>query len=48
MVLHLRDDKDKLYVSRNEGRRGLVSFKDGMDKLMQGLGETTCKRAKKD
>ena len=30
-ALHPRDDVDRLYVSRKEGRRGLASIEDSID-----------------
>ena len=30
-VLHLRDDADRLYVTRKEGGRGLTSIEDSVD-----------------
>ena len=30
-ALHLRDDVDRLYVSRKEGGRGLTSIEDSVD-----------------
>ena len=30
-TIHPRDDVDRLYVSRKEGRRGLVSIEDSVD-----------------
>ena len=32
-----RDDVDRLYVSRKEGRRGLDSIEDSVDELIQRL-----------
>ena len=43
---HLRDDIDKLYVSRKEGRRRLTSIKDGVHASMRGL-EDFIKKSKK-
>ena len=34
---HSRDDVDRLYVSRKEGRRGLASIKDNVDASIQQL-----------
>ena len=34
-ALLLRDDVDRLYVSRKEGRRGLASIKDSVDTSIQ-------------
>ena len=34
-VLHLRDNVDRLYVSRKEGGRGLVSIEDSVDASIQ-------------
>ena len=36
-VLHPRDDVDRLYVSRKEGRRGLASMEDSVDASIQRL-----------
>ena len=36
-ALHLRDDVDRLYVSRKEGGRGLASIKDTDDTSIQRL-----------
>ena len=36
-ALHHRDDVDRLYVSRKEGGRGLVSIKDSVDASIQRL-----------
>ena len=36
-ALHLRDDVDRLYVSRKEGGRGLASIEDSVDALIQQL-----------
>ena len=36
-ALHPRDDVDRLYVSRKEGRRGLTSIKDSVDASIQRL-----------
>ena len=33
--LHLRDDIDRLYVSRKEGGRGLTSIEDSVDASIQ-------------
>ena len=37
MIMHLRDDVDRLYVSRREGGRGLTSIEDSVDTLIQRL-----------
>ena len=34
-ALHLRDDVDRLYVSRKEGGRGLASIEDSVDASIQ-------------
>ena len=34
-VLHPRDDVDRLYVSRKEGRRGLANIEDSVDASIQ-------------
>ena len=36
-ALHLRDDVDRLYVSRKEGGRGLVSIEENVDAWIQRL-----------
>ena len=36
-ALHLRDDVDRLYVSRKERERGLASIEDSVDESIQGL-----------
>ena len=36
-ALHFRDDVDRLYMSRKEGGRGLVSIKDSVDVSIQRL-----------
>ena len=36
-ALHPRDDVDRLYVSRKEGRRGLASIKDCVDTSIKRL-----------
>ena len=36
-ALHPRDDVDRVYVSRKEGGRGLVSIKDSVDASIQRL-----------
>ena len=36
-ALHPRDNFDRLYVSRKEGRRGLTSFEDSVDASIQQL-----------
>ena len=36
-ALHLRDDVDRLYVSRKEGGRGLASIEDSVDASIQRL-----------
>ena len=36
-ALYPRDDVDRLYVSRKEGGRGLVSIKDRIDTSIQRL-----------
>ena len=36
-ALHPRDDVDRLYVSRKEGRRGLASIKGSVDTSIQRL-----------
>ena len=36
-VLHHRDDVDSLYVSRKDGRRGLISIENSVDASIQRL-----------
>ena len=36
-ALHTRDDFDRLYVSRKEGRRGLANIEDSVDASIQRL-----------
>ena len=36
-ALHSRDDVDRLYVSRKEGRKRLASTEDSVDTLIQRL-----------
>ena len=36
-ALHPRDDRDRLYVSRKEGGRGLASIEDSVDASIQRL-----------
>ena len=36
-ALHPKDDVDRLYVSRKEGRRGLASIDDSVDASIQRL-----------
>ena len=36
-AIHLRDDVDRLYVSRKEGGRGLASIEDSVDASIQRL-----------
>ena len=36
-ALHPRDDINRLYVSRKEGRRGLASTEDSVDASIQGI-----------
>ena len=40
-VLHPRDDVDRLYVSRKEGRRGLASIEDRVNASIQRLEDNT-------
>ena len=40
-ALHLRDDVDRLYVPRKEGRRRLVSIEDSVEASIQRLEEYT-------
>ena len=48
MTIHLRDDIDRLYVSRKERGSGLVNIEDCMDASIQGLEDYINKKAKKD
>ena len=44
-ALHIRDDDvDRLYVSRKEGRRGLVSIQDSVSASIQRLEDYMKKR----
>ena len=43
-ALHLRDDVDRLYVSRKEGGRGLTSIEDSIDASIQRLKDYIQKR----
>ena len=43
-ALHLRDDVDRLYVSRKEWGRGLTSTEDSTDTLIQRLEDYIQKR----
>ena len=36
-ALHLRDDIDRLYVSRKEGEKGIASIEDSVDASIQRL-----------
>ena len=36
-ALHPRDDDDRLYISRKEGGKGLVSIEDSVDASIQRL-----------
>ena len=36
-ALHPRDDDDKIYVSRIEGRRGFASIEDSIDASIRPL-----------
>ena len=45
-VLHPRGDIDRLYVSKKEIRRGIVSTEDSVDASIEG-SRTTLKRVKK-
>ena len=40
-ALHSRDDRDRLYVSRKEGGRGLASIEDSVDAPIQRLEDYT-------
>ena len=39
MSLHLRDDIERLYMSRKEGGRGFARFKDSMDVSIRELNK---------
>ena len=43
-ALNPRDDVDRLYVSRKEGRRGLTGIEDSIDTSMQRLEDYKEKR----
>ena len=43
-ALHPRDDIDWLYVSRNEGGRGLTSIEDNVDASVKRLEDYRQKR----
>ena len=43
-ALHSRDDVDRLYVSREEGRKGLASIEDSVDASIQRLEDYIEKR----
>ena len=38
-VLHPRDDVDRLYVSKKEGKRGLATIEDNVDASIQRLDD---------
>ena len=42
-TLHLKDDIDRLYVSRKEGGSGLTSIEDCIDPIIQELEKCTKK-----
>ena len=44
-VLHPRDDVDRLYVSRIEGRKGLISIQDSECASIQLLEDNIKKRS---
>ena len=46
-ALHPRDDVDRLYVSRKEGERGLVSIEDSIDASIQWLEDYTEKHKRR-
>ena len=46
-ALHPRDDVDRLYVLRKEGRRGLASNEDSVDASMQRLQDYVENRRKR-
>ena len=46
-ALHPRDDIDRLYVSRREGRRGLASIEDSVDASIQCFEDYIEKRGGK-
>ena len=43
-ALHLRDDGDRLYVTRKEGIRGLTSIEDSVDASIQRIEDYIGKR----
>ena len=45
-VLYMRDDIDRLFVSRKEERKGLISIEDSIDESIRGL-ENYVKREQK-
>ena len=47
-ALHLRDDVDRLYVSRKEGERGLASIEDTVDVSIQRLEDYIKKNTNED
>ena len=47
-ALHLRDDIDRLCVSRKNGGRGLASIEDSVDALIQRLEDYIEKKTKED
>ena len=46
-ALHLRDDVDRLYVSRKEGGRELASIEDTVDSSIQQLEDYIEKHERK-
>ena len=48
MVLYPRDDVDKLYVSRKEGERGLISIDDSVDASIKQLENYIEKRGERN
>ena len=42
-ALYPRDDRDRLYVSRKEGGRGLPNIEDCVEATIQGVEEYTKK-----
>ena len=47
-ALHPKDNVDRLYVSRKEGRRGFDSIEDSVDAFIQRLEDYIEKRTRTD
>ena len=45
-VIHLRDNIDRLYMSRKEGFRGLASIEDSISTAIRGIEDNTKKKSK--